>query len=534
MNFSRMKLGTRLRFGFGAVLVFLTVIVCISVGQVSLISSNIDTVATTRITQLNFCYEIMKEYDAVARSAQNIALTIDETIQKYQEGIYKSNKNALMNNIKTLETTLNTDKGREVYGQIKETLNAIWPLYDKAVELGRANKNSESGEVITFQILPVQTKLLDRMDAFVKLVQQLSQQEASAARNLSIFGTILIIALGAGALVVGILVTLYITRNITKTISRAVSGMTEASDQVASASAQVASASQSLAQGTSEQAASLEETTAQLQEMKSVTNMNAGNAEQAKILMGDVRRIVDRVSDQVNTMTSAIMEVTHSSEETGKIIKTIDEIAFQTNLLALNAAVEAARAGEAGAGFAVVADEVRNLAMRAADAARNTSGLIENTITTVRKSRDLTQQTKDAFQENVTIAGKIGTIIDEIAVASKEQANGIHQISEAIATVDKVVQASAANAEESASASEEMSAQAQQMKDYVSELELIVSGNQGNNAREVTPALAQRGLPEYTGRNFPAIARKNKGKLMLSQGASKVNESVASQAVDHF
>jgi len=198
-----------------------------------------------------------------------------------------------------------------------------------------------------------------------------------------------------------------------------VSGLREASNQVAAASEEVTSSSQSLAEGSSEQAASLEESSASLEEITSMTKQNADNAGHAKTLMAEVRKIVDRVDGHVNTMASAIHEVTKSSEETGKIVKTIDEIAFQTNLLALNAAVEAARAGEAGAGFAVVADEVRNLAMRAAEAAKTTSSLIENTIATVRKSRDLTQQTQEAFKENVQISGKIGILIDEIAAASQ-------------------------------------------------------------------------------------------------------------------
>jgi methyl-accepting chemotaxis protein len=173
---------------------------------------------------------------------------------------------------------------------------------------------------------------------------------------------------------------------------------------------------------------------------------------------------------------TAIQDVTKSSEETGKIIKTIDEIAFQTNLLALNAAVEAARAGEAGAGFAVVADEVRNLAMRSADAAKNTANLIENTIVTVRNSRDLTEQTQQGFRENVEISTKIGQLIDEIAAASAEQAQGIGQIGKAVAEMDKVVQQTAASAEESASAAEEMNAQAFQMKNNVEQLVTIVDG----------------------------------------------------------
>jgi len=172
-------------------------------------------------------------------------------------------------------------------------------------------------------------------------------------------------------------------------------------------------------------------------------------------------------------------EITTASEETSKIIKTIDEIAFQTNLLALNAAVEAARAGEAGAGFAVVAEEVRNLALRAAEAARNTSGLIEGTVKRIREGSEMVLSTNDAFKEVAGSASRVGELVSEIAAASQEQAQGIAQINRAAAEMDKVTQQTAANAEESAAAAEEMNAQAQQMKYIVTVLVGIIGGAKG-------------------------------------------------------
>ncbi len=254
------------------------------------------------------------------------------------------------------------------------------------------------------------------------------------------------------------------------------SSITESATEVNSASGMVTTSSQTLAEGATEHAAALEETSSSLEEMSSMTKQNADNAAQAKALTVEAKQIVDKVDSQMNRMVTAIQDVTKSSEETGKIIKTIDEIAFQTNLLALNAAVEAARAGEAGAGFAVVADEVRNLAMRAAEAAKNTSSLIENTIVTVKNSRDLTEQTQNAFKENIQISNKIGQLIDEIAVASNEQAQGIGQIGRAVAEMDKVVQHTAASAEESASASAEMNAESFKMKDQVGTLTALIYG----------------------------------------------------------
>jgi methyl-accepting chemotaxis protein len=176
--------------------------------------------------------------------------------------------------------------------------------------------------------------------------------------------------------------------------------------------------------------------------------------------------------------------ITQASEETQKIIKTIDEIAFQTNLLALNAAVEAARAGQAGAGFAVVADEVRNLAMRAADAARNTAGLIDGTVQKIRDGSELVIRTNEAFKRVSDGTGKAAQLVGEIAAASSEQAQGITQISTAVSEMDKVTQQNAANAEESASSAEEMSAQAAQMREVLGEL-IAVVGGAGRNRSEV-------------------------------------------------
>ena len=268
--------------------------------------------------------------------------------------------------------------------------------------------------------------------------------------------------------------------------NRVIAGLTDGADQVSAAAGQVSSSSQPLAEGTAEQASSLEETSSSLEEMSSMTKQNADHANQAKAMMAEANQIVEKVNRHMKDMAGAVGEITRSSEETGKIIKTIDEIAFQTNLLALNAAVEAARAGEAGAGFAVVADEVRNLAMRASEAAKNTSNLIENTIKAVRKGNELTNATQEAFKENAEISKKIGQLVDEIATASEEQAHGINQVNMAVSEMDKVTQSTAASAEESAAASEELNAQAEQMKVYVGDLEAVVggSGNAGRFGRE--------------------------------------------------
>jgi methyl-accepting chemotaxis protein len=288
--------------------------------------------------------------------------------------------------------------------------------------------------------------------------------------------------LGGAAIAMGIFLAFFIGRGITRALRKMSTQVSEATDQVASASVQVSSTSQSLAEGASEQASSLEETSAALEEMASMTNQNADNANQANSLMSKVNQVVGHSNDSMNKLINSMKEISSASEETQKIVKTIDEIAFQTNLLALNAAVEAARAGDAGAGFAVVADEVRNLAMRAAEAAKNTAQLIESTVTKVKDGVDLVMRTNDAFSDVSRNSAKVGELVGEIAAASSEQAQGITQVNKAMAEMDKVVQQTAANAEESASAAEEMNAQAEQMQDFVMEMAALVGGSRGNGS----------------------------------------------------
>ncbi|MFZ5772231.1 MAG: methyl-accepting chemotaxis protein [Thermodesulfobacteriota bacterium] len=288
-----------------------------------------------------------------------------------------------------------------------------------------------------------------------------------------------------------------IARSITRPIKAAIAGLSASADQINNAAGQVSAASQSLAEGASEQAASIEETSASLEEISSMSGQNSQNAGMADNFMKEAGKAVELANDSMAALTVSMQEISQASRETSKIIKTIDEIAFQTNLLALNAAVEAARAGEAGAGFAVVADEVRNLAMRAAEAARNTADLIEGTVKKTTAGSAHLDRSNKAFVEVADSTAKVSSLVGEIAVASQEQAKGIGQVNQAVNEMDKVVQQNAATAEESASAAEEMNSQAEQLQEIVGGLAELVGGTASRQGERPAPATRAAGSTAF-------------------------------------
>ncbi|HEX9158305.1 MAG TPA: methyl-accepting chemotaxis protein, partial [Syntrophales bacterium] len=346
-----------------------------------------------------------------------------------------------------------------------EDMKELWALV-KSEKAGLAGYTYNGAKKIA-AVSPVQT---NGWAALTVMDLDEATGEARELRNVLAFAGLLLLA---GSIVL----TLLFARRVADPVARAADEIHEAAAQISSASSQVASSSQHLAEGASEQASSLEETSASMEEMSSMTMQNADNSQSANSLMSCTKGAVNKAETSMQELVSSMDAIRKASEETGKIIKTIDEIAFQTNLLALNAAVEAARAGEAGAGFAVVASEVRNLAMRAAESAKLTSTLIETTTARVREGAALAGKTNDAFAELNRNAEKVSGLVAEIAAASQEQARGIGQVGSAIVEMDKVVQQTAANAEESASASEELNAQAGQMQAVAETLMQIVNGS---------------------------------------------------------
>ena len=276
-----------------------------------------------------------------------------------------------------------------------------------------------------------------------------------------------------------LIISFLFTNGINKTLNSAITTLNTSTNQIVSASTQLSSSSQEIANGATEQASSIEETTSSMEELASMVKQNTANSQEASVLAGKTSSSSQVGQNQMEKMLESMNEINKESEQIRKIIKVIDDIAFQTNILALNAAVEAARAGEAGMGFAVVADEVKNLANKSAEAAKETSNIIDNSIKKIDDGLQITTHLSEVFKEILSSAQKVAEMSKEVETASKQQDAGINQVNKAIIQFDDVVQANASSAEETASSAEELLAQVESLNDIVERLYILITGKRG-------------------------------------------------------
>ncbi len=484
--FSKLKPSMQMAVGVGVLFIFLGIGMWYILQQIDEMQERADNSLNEYFVEANHANAMKMAISDVWQWLTDISATrgMDGLNDGFDEAA-KSRK-AFYGEVATLKERFSSHGKNEGLREIEK----ITTLFDEFYELGKLMAEAyvrggpPEGNLMMEKFDAVAASLFKNVDPFVEESQaNLSRAMQESIAFAEATTRIILWSIGPIFLIIGVLgylLTRTIASYIKTPINRVIAGLTSVSDQVSSAANQVASSGQNLASGSSEQAASLEETSATLEEIATMTRQNADNTKDANTLSGEASAFADKGVDAMTRMGQAIQDIKGASDETAKIIKNIDEIAFQTNLLALNAAVEAARAGDAGRGFAVVAEEVRNLALRSAEAAKNTSDMIE----TSQKKADLgvqvAKEVESVLGEVRATIQKVAVIVGSVTTASDEQTRGIDQVTTAVGEMETVTQSNAANAEQSAAAGEELAAQSRELLAMVDGLVKMVGGSTGD------------------------------------------------------
>jgi len=383
-----------------------------------------------------------------------------------------------------LTPLIDSPTDRQLVQDLQTKAVAVRPMSDEVMQLIQKQQMTDALKLVSEKLLPAYEDLQRNARDFLA-----NQREKMNSENASVFTS------ASSARVLAYIfvcltffcsiIIIVVVRQMNSALGGMGSQVSEGAQQVARAAVQMGSISQSLAQGASEQAVSLEQTSASAEQVNSMVQRNAKSSREAAEHTNDSNHLLTEANQKLEQMLVSMRDISSSSEKISKIIRVIDEIAFQTNILSLNAAVEAARAGEAGMGFAVVADEVRNLAQRCSQAAKDTSGLIEESIQHSKVGKVRLDEVALAMRQVTSSAVQVQRLSNEVNAGSEEQARAIEQISKAILQIQHVTQQTAASAEEGASAGSQMSAEADHLQSAVHRMRAMLGMQEemSNNRR---------------------------------------------------
>jgi methyl-accepting chemotaxis protein len=507
------KLTTKLICGFLAMGAMLFIGGLVGSQGISRISDHLKTFSEVRLPAIHGIGVMREAQQDISATVQSLLIPELLSNETEKARLFKNLEEAWSRADKgweSCETLPRTPEEEIVWRDLKPFWEAWKSSHREVVQLLKEGRRDEARGALSTgpgkdASSQVERLLLDLWDLTLKLGGDAREAGSTLElwqKRLASAGTItgFVIALALG---------IFLSRSITKSIHRITVNLSEISDEFSSASEQISSASQLLAQGTSEQAGAVQETTSVIEELTSANREHDTFLQKLKKITEDVEVIRNNTSRTIKEATLEMKELKRSSAETSRTVKAIEEIAFQTNLLALNASVEAARAGEAGAAFAVVADEVRNLAIRSAEAASNTSVLIEKTVQAIAKGGGLVETSSTEFEKYGNFAGEYVTLINQASTASRDQDRKFEQINLAMREVNRVDQENAACAEETAGAAEEMNAQSLAMKRYIHELAEVIDKDGAHESKvfEGRTKLPMKPLPlpsgKKTGKNSP-------------------------------